>query len=106
MLALEPRAFPRPEPQRAVPQSPSARAGTTHALGGAMPALEVWSGSARDQVVTLSDGPYMLGSDEGSAHITLADPAVSRVHAIFERVGTAWLLRDLDSRNGTRVNGE
>jgi hypothetical protein len=57
-------------------------------------------------VVTLSDGPYTLGSDEGSADITLADPAVSRVHAILERVGTAWLLRDLDSRNGTRVNGE
>ena len=71
-----------------------------------MPALEVWSGRGRDRVVTLSDGPYTLGSDEGSADITLADPAVSRVHAILERVGTTWLLRDLGSRNGTRVNGE
>jgi pSer/pThr/pTyr-binding forkhead associated (FHA) protein len=71
-----------------------------------MPALEVWGDRGRDRVVTLSDGPYTLGSDEGSADIALADPAVSRVHAIFERVGTAWLLRDLGSRNGTRVNGD
>jgi hypothetical protein len=35
----------------------------------------------------------------------LAEPSVSRRHAELRRDGTRWLLRDLGSRNGTRVNG-
>jgi FHA domain/Domain of unknown function (DUF1707) len=35
----------------------------------------------------------------------LAEPSVSRRHAELRRDGGRWLLRDLGSRNGTRVNG-
>jgi hypothetical protein len=35
----------------------------------------------------------------------LTDPTVSRHHAELSRDGERWLLRDLGSRNGTRVNG-
>jgi FHA domain/Domain of unknown function (DUF1707) len=35
----------------------------------------------------------------------LAQPSVSRRHAELRRDGARWLLRDLGSRNGTRVNG-
>jgi FHA domain/Domain of unknown function (DUF1707) len=35
----------------------------------------------------------------------LADPSVSRRHAELRREDARWLLRDLGSRNGTRVNG-
>jgi FHA domain/Domain of unknown function (DUF1707) len=35
----------------------------------------------------------------------LAEPSVSRRHAELRRQGARWLLRDLGSRNGTRVNG-
>jgi FHA domain len=35
----------------------------------------------------------------------LDDPSVSRRHAELRRDGGLWLLRDLGSRNGTRVNG-
>ena len=35
----------------------------------------------------------------------LDDPSVSRRHAELRRDGDRWLLRDLGSRNGTRVNG-
>jgi pSer/pThr/pTyr-binding forkhead associated (FHA) protein len=35
----------------------------------------------------------------------LAEPSVSRRHAELRRAGGRWLLRDLGSRNGTRVNG-
>jgi FHA domain/Domain of unknown function (DUF1707) len=38
-------------------------------------------------------------------HCVLADPSVSRRHAELRREGERWLLRDLGSRNGTRVNG-
>jgi pSer/pThr/pTyr-binding forkhead associated (FHA) protein len=35
----------------------------------------------------------------------LTDPSVSRRHAELHREAGRWLLRDLGSRNGTRVNG-
>jgi hypothetical protein len=35
----------------------------------------------------------------------LADPTVSRRHAGLRREGERWVLLDLGSRNGTRVNG-
>jgi hypothetical protein len=34
------------------------------------------------------------------------DPSVSRVHARLERIGPVWCITDLDSTNGTIVNGE
>ena len=71
-----------------------------------MAALELWSGRGMDRVVTLSDATLTIGSDPESADLALDDPAVSRVHAILEQVGTTWLVRDLGSRNGTRLNGE
>ncbi|MGB0385414.1 MAG: FHA domain-containing protein [Ardenticatenaceae bacterium] len=39
-------------------------------------------------------------------HIVLPDRLVSRHHAHIRRVGTQFLLEDLDSTNGTFVNGE
>lgn len=35
----------------------------------------------------------------------VSQPSVSRRHAELRRDGRRWLLRDLGSRNGTRVNG-
>jgi predicted component of type VI protein secretion system len=35
-----------------------------------------------------------------------ADAQVSRTHAVLERIADRWILRDVDSRNGTFVNGE
>ncbi len=37
--------------------------------------------------------------------LTIADMTVSRVHATLERTADGWLLTDLSSTNGTRVNG-
>lgn len=34
------------------------------------------------------------------------DSTVSRVHAVLERLGFAWSIRDVGSRNGTYLNGE
>ena len=71
-----------------------------------MPALELWSGHGWERVITLTGPTHTIGSDPESADIALADAAVSRVHARVEQVGAAWLVRDLDSRNGTRLSGE
>jgi serine phosphatase RsbU (regulator of sigma subunit) len=40
------------------------------------------------------------------ADLVIADLAVSRRHAQIEHEGTQWLLRDLESANGTRHNGK
>lgn len=47
---------------------------------------------------------FTIGRD-GDCDLVLADLTVSRRHARLERDGTGWLLEDLDSTNGTRLNG-
>jgi hypothetical protein len=54
------------------------------------------------QAVELTDAAT-LGRAE-RADIVLADPAVSSEHARVSRVGRAWVLSDLGSTNGTRLN--
>jgi len=41
----------------------------------------------------------------GDCDLTIADLTVSRVHATLERTADGWLLTDMSSTNGTRVNG-
>jgi FHA domain/Domain of unknown function (DUF1707) len=41
----------------------------------------------------------------GGCDLAIADMTVSRVHATLERTADGWLLTDLGSTNGTRVNG-
>jgi hypothetical protein len=42
---------------------------------------------------------------ESACDMTLADETVSRWHASLERSAGGWLLADLGSTNGTRLNG-
>jgi pSer/pThr/pTyr-binding forkhead associated (FHA) protein len=67
----------------------------------AAPAGELVGADGTTQVVT---GVMSIGRDPRNA-IVLADPAVSRIHCRIEgRAGTV-LLSDLNSTNGTWVNG-
>lgn len=54
------------------------------------------------QRMRLGDGAT-LGRAE-HADLVLADPAVSAEHARLDRVGRAWVVTDLGSTNGTRLN--
>ena len=47
---------------------------------------------------------FSIGRDAG-CDLMIADMTVSRVHARLERTPDGWLLSDLASTNGTRVNG-
>jgi hypothetical protein len=83
-------------------------------LGAA--ALTVWRRALRvtnrwlrgwPPVLTLPGGPqlrFTIGR-EAACDMTLADLTVSRWHASLEREAGGWLLADLGSTNGTRLNG-
>jgi hypothetical protein len=47
---------------------------------------------------------FSIGRD-ASCDLAIADMTVSRRHATLERTQDGWLLTDLESTNGTRVNG-
>ena len=51
-----------------------------------------------------SGDQFSIGRD-ASCDLAIADVTVSRRHAQLERTEHGWLLIDLESTNGTRVNG-
>ena len=73
----------------------SARARLRRPGPGAMPVLLFPPGGQRQ---------FTIGRDNG-CDMVLGDPTVSRWHAGLRRDGTGWLLDDLGSTNGTRLNG-
>ena len=66
--------------------------------------LELWTAAGRE-LVALEGGRLTLGADAANDLVLAADPTLSRLHAVLERYGAGWCVRDLDSRNGTFVNG-
>lgn len=67
--------------------------------------FEHWTSAGRD-VRPLEGTRFSIGRHASNDLVLGDDAEVSRVHAVLEVVGPAWVLRDLSSRNGTRVNGE
>lgn len=53
----------------------------------------------------LIDPPLVIGRDE-DADIRIDEPLVSRSHAAIELRDGVFVVRDLESTNRTRVNGE
>ena len=68
-----------------------------------LPTLIVIAGPARGQVIPLSS-VVTLGRDASSAHV-IGDGAMSRRHCSIELRDSQYVVTDLDSRNGTLVNG-
>ena len=57
------------------------------------------------QAVWLREGTTVIGRDPSST-VCLVDSRVSRQHASVDVGPDSWVLHDLGSTNGTRVNGE
>jgi hypothetical protein len=57
------------------------------------------------EVVGLDGDNYSVGRHPDSDLVLDWDPTVSRSHARLSRAGASWYLEDLNSENGTVVNG-
>ena len=66
--------------------------------------LEVGTGSAQ-RILALRNQQVTIGRSDENDLILAQDPTVSRRHAVLERVGETWRIRDLQSSNGSFVNG-
>ena len=68
------------------------------------PRLLVLSGPLKDSTIPLAEGEITIGR-EASNGIAIVDPSVSRKHCLIGWQDGRFRVRDLDSRNGTLVNG-
>ncbi|HUM02326.1 MAG TPA: SpoIIE family protein phosphatase [Thermoanaerobaculia bacterium] len=68
-----------------------------------MPVLTVKSGSLAGRTIEIRKDVEV--GRTSLVDVELADPSVSRRHAVLARRGEAWVLTDLGSQNGTAVNG-
>ena len=69
---------------------------------GGMPAAALVLGDGSR--IAIGEDPVTIGRSPES-EIKLTDSTVSRRHAEVVRDGDAWILRDVGSSNGTKVNG-
>lgn len=68
------------------------------------PRLLALSGPLRESTIPLSEGEITIGRDASNG-ISVTDPSVSRKHCMLTGESGKFRIRDLDSRNGTAING-
>jgi general secretion pathway protein E len=68
------------------------------------PYLEIQSSGGMEQLA-VGAKPITIGR-HGDNELALGDPKASRFHAVIERNGSGFRIRDLKSSNGTFVNGQ
>ncbi|HXR16766.1 MAG TPA: sigma 54-interacting transcriptional regulator [Terriglobales bacterium] len=68
------------------------------------PRLLAIAGPLKDSTFALPTGEIHVGRDPSNL-LSISDPSLSRRHCALSRDGDGYKIRDLDSRNGTSVNG-
>jgi len=99
-----PAASPPLEPAPAVAQAAGV-AGQRPSQAGPMASFLVRSGALKGQRVQVRTPVVNIGRADYN-DLPLADPSVSTSHAKLQRREGVWVLVDLDSTNGTFVDGE
>jgi general secretion pathway protein E len=69
------------------------------------PIIKVISAQGSSHQVPVPAGALTIGRNITNL-LVIDEPAASRFHCVIEKTKTGYRLRDLDSRNGTLVNGE
>ncbi|WP_024356972.1 FHA domain-containing protein FhaB/FipA [Leucobacter chironomi] len=102
---------PQPSLQVTAPAAPAAQAPAAPAhpvpsAGGSGPArnLVITSGVASGTSIPLDDDILTIGRS-GDSTLVIVDEYTSTYHARLARSGEEWILTDLDSTNGTRLDG-
>lgn len=67
--------------------------------------LKIVSGTRAGEQIFLDQPVLRIGRREGN-DLIISDPSVSGAHCEIEKNESGFVLRDLGSTNGTRVNGE
>lgn len=75
-----------------------------HAISGIAPGTLVYPDGYRYDLPAAGVDGIVLGRDQDS-HIIIDDQRASRSHAHIRPSPQGWIVQDLDSTNGTRVNG-
>jgi transcriptional regulator with GAF, ATPase, and Fis domain len=68
------------------------------------PRIHVVAGPLKESVFVLSKTDLPIGRDPANL-LSISDPSLSRRHCVLTRNGDEYTIRDLESRNGTFVNG-
>ena len=66
--------------------------------------LECFEGPAQGNSYS-KQGAHLTIGRTAKSKIYIADDSISERHAQLEWNGTAWLLKDAGSSNGTKING-
>jgi pSer/pThr/pTyr-binding forkhead associated (FHA) protein len=69
-----------------------------------MASLTIANGELAGRQIELPEGKFVIGRSS-SASLTLDESAVSGEHCALIKRGDRYALQDLDSTNGTRLNG-
>jgi pSer/pThr/pTyr-binding forkhead associated (FHA) protein len=92
-------------PTPSAPPQPPATAGKRPPQSGPLATFLVRSGALKGQRVAVKTPVVNIGRADYN-DLSLADPSVSTSHAKLQRREGVWVLMDLDSTNGTFVDGE
>ena len=77
---------------------------TEHSIAGIPPGTLVYPDGYRYELIGIPADGIVLGR-ELNADIVIDDDRASRAHARLRPSGRGWIVEDLGSTNGTRVNG-
>jgi FHA domain/DUF1707 SHOCT-like domain len=84
---------------------PRHRAFVRNLLERFLPAAEAAQQPVPLQPPSMGTGETRVLGRDAACDYSIADPTVSNRHAELVLDGDCWVIRDLGSRNGTRVNG-
>jgi pSer/pThr/pTyr-binding forkhead associated (FHA) protein len=59
-----------------------------------------------NEIIILKHFPFMLGRLEGQVDYFINNPAVGKLHAEITKTDEGYLISDMNSRNGTIINGK